>query len=390
MLDKNVLDNLFQNFEDELYGQSGDSSIILKLNIFNFTLIIIYLSMEIKKLLSEEIVRLLKINSSNQPWELPFATALAVGSPLLLGWYWDNFNYGVLVFLGSLTFLYMPNTQIGKRMLFMTVCGVGLIFCYALGLFCHFAPELMSLAIIIITISVTIVWRYYVLGPPGPLFFILASAIGMFSSGNLDNIFTHIKLVSLGVFIACLVGYIYSLYILRSSPLTSPPPVLSKPVFSVVFFESLVIGVCVGVSLVIANFFNLYKPTWVLVSCLIVIQGSNFQAAWTKHIHRLVGTLFGLILTWALLLFDFSSLNLCFLMTALIFIIQSLTVRNYGIAVIFITPFTIFIVEITFIGISEPTNIIWTRFIDTFLGCMVGIIGATIIQSKFFRSRFQS
>ena len=137
--------------------------------------------MGIQEFLRKEFTHLLKVNTSDRPWEMPLAASLAIGLPLLLTLYWGHLEYGLTASLGGLVFLYMPNTKIEHRMVFTMACAFGMIASYALGLLGHFMPELMAVAIIIIATLVTMTCRYYALGPPGSLFFVMVSAIGIFS-----------------------------------------------------------------------------------------------------------------------------------------------------------------------------------------------------------------
>ncbi|MBU3594756.1 FUSC family protein [Polynucleobacter sp. 71A-WALBACH] len=342
--------------------------------------------MGIRGFLRKELTHLLKVNTSDRPWEMPLAASLAIGLPLLLTLYWGHLEYGLTASLGGLVFLYMPNTKIEHRMVFTMACAFGMIASYALGLLGHFMPELMAVAIIIIATLVTMTCRYYALGPPGSLFFVMVSAIGIFSPITFSEVPAQVGLVSLGCLWACAIGFLYSLYILRKRP-SQPIQALPKPTFDFVVFDSVVIGIFVGISLVLAQLFQLDRPYWVPVSCLAVIQGVTFRAAWTRQIHRVIGTIFGLSVTWLLLSLHFSLLNLCLVMMGLIFIIESLVVRHYGLAAIFITPLTIFLAEMTSFGMSEPSQIIQSRLIDTFLGCLVGIVGAAFLHNESFRAR---
>lgn len=345
--------------------------------------------MKFKKFLRNELTHLAKINDSDRPWEMPIAAALCLGLPLLLGFYWGHVNYGLTASLGGLVFLYMPNTKIEHRMIFTMACGFGLITCFTLGLICHLVPAFMTVAIVAIAILVTMTCRYYSLGPPGSLFLIMAFAIGLFSPIEFEKIPLQVGLVAMGCILACSIGFFYSLYILRRRP-AKPVQALPAPSFDFVVLDSVVIGVFVGISLAIAQLLELERPYWVPVSCLAVIQGVTFRAAWTRQVHRVIGTALGLLVTWGLLLLHLDLLNLCFVMMALIFLIESLVVRHYGIAAIFITPLTIFLAEMASFGTQNPDQIIWFRFADTVLGCLVGIFGAACIHSTFFRKQIQS
>ena len=73
------------------------------------------------------------------------------------------------------------------------------------------------------------------------------------------------------------------------------------------------------------------------------------------------------------------------LMTVLVFVIESLVVRHYGLAVIFITPLTIFLAEATRIGQGSADAMIQARFFDTVVGSLVGLAGGICLHSPKFR-----
>ncbi len=332
-----------------------------------------------------ELKQLAVFNKSDRPWEMPLAAALASGLPLFIGLYCGHLNWGLTASLGGLVFLYMPNTPLRHRMMILMVCSLGMTASYVVGLIFHFYPLYWTPAMIVITSIVTMICRYYALGPPGSLFFVMAAAIGLFTTLDVEHVPMYAGLIAMGCISSCAIGWIYSLYILRLKP-AQPIPVLRKPEFDFVIFDSMVIGTFVGISLALAQLLQLERPYWVLVSCLAIIQGVTFRAAWNKQIHRIIGTVLGLSLALLLLSIKMSPLIVCLLMTMLIYMIESLVVRHYGLAVIFITPMTIFLVEAASLGTGDPVRLVQARLIDTLLGCVMGVVGAVCLHNPRLRN----
>jgi hypothetical protein len=106
---------------------------------------------------------------------------------------------------------------------------------------------------------------------PSSLFFIMAAAIGAYSPVQAMQTPLLVGLMSTGCLLACLIGFLYSLYALRRQAPSVVSP-LQVPSFDFVVFDSMVIGVFVGISLALAQAFQLEKAYWVPVSCLAVIQ----------------------------------------------------------------------------------------------------------------------
>jgi len=141
----------------------------------------------------------------------------------------------------------------------------------------------------------------------------------------------------------------------------------------------------VGIALALAQTFQLERAYWVSVSCLAIIQGVSLRAVWNRQVHRIIGTGIGLLLSWALLMLPLDKWTVTLIMTALTFVIEILVVRHYGLAVIFITPLTIFLAEATRIGHGSTDAMIHARFFDTVLGCAVGLVGGICLHSPNFR-----
>ncbi len=339
----------------------------------------------LRGLLCEEWRQLITIKPSDRPWQMPFAAALASGLPLLVGAYFDHMDYGLISSLGGLVFLYMPETPLQHRMVSLMACAFGLTACYALGVMSHLVPALMMGVLTFSAILVTMVCRLYRVGAPGSLFFIMAAAIGAYSPGEVLEVPLKVGLLAMGCLLACLIAFFYSLYILRQR---APKPVepLPPPGFDFVVFDSVIIGLSVGLSLALAQVLQLDKAYWVPVSCMAVIQGMTLRAVWDKQLHRLLGTAIGLLLAWGILALPLEKWSVSLLMMALVFVIESVVVRHYGFAAIFITPMTILLAEAATLGDGSATVLIQARFLDTLLGCMVGLLGGICLHSVKFRA----
>ena len=342
---------------------------------------------KLQALLRREVQHLVTVSSSDRRWQMPFCAALAIGLPLLIGAYFDRLDYGLVSSLGGLVFLYAPNTPLSHRMVSLMACAFGMSACYTLGMMSHFLPVLLIPVLTFIAILVLMVCRFYLLGPPGSLFFIMAAAIGAYSPVEVLQIPLLVGLLTMGCLLACLIAFFYSLYILR---LQAPQAVtaLPPPTFDVVIFDSVFIGLFVGISLLLAQAMQLERSYWVAVSCLAVIQGVSLRAVWNKQVHRIAGTVVGLLLAWGLLLLPLNKWGIALMMMALAFVIETLVVRHYGLAVIFVTPLTLFLAEASQLGHGSPNALLMARLLDTVLGSVVGLVGGICLHNLRFRELF--
>jgi uncharacterized membrane protein YccC len=181
-----------------------------------------------------------------------------------------------------------------------------------------------------------------------------------------------------------LIALFYSLFTLRTQ---APQPVAPLPpaTFEFVVFDSVVIGLFVGLSMALAQLLDLQRAYWVPVSCVAVIQGISFRAVWNKQLQRLVGTVLGLLLFLGLLALPLDKWTISLMVMVLSFIVEVMIVRHYGFAVIFITPLTLFLAEAATLGHGVPTGILQARLVDTIVGSLVGLAGGFCLHSPRFR-----
>ena len=334
--------------------------------------------------LQAEVAHLATIHRTDRRWHMPFCAALASGMPLLVGAYFNHLNFGLVSSLGGLVFLYAPKTPLSHRMVTLMTCAFGFCACYTLGLMAHFFPVMLVPMLTFITIVVTMVCRFYLIGPPGSLFFIMAAAIGAYSPIEVVQVPLFVGLLTMGCLQACLIAFFYSLFILRKQA-AQHVSVLPPATFDFVIFDSVVIGAFVGISLLVAQALQLERAYWVPVSCLAVIQGMSRRAVWNKQVHRIVGTVIGLFLSWGLLMLPLDPWRFALVMMVLAFVIEMLVVRHYGMAVIFITPLTIFLAEAARLGQGSPDALLAARLVDTVLGSVMGLIGGICLHNPRFR-----
>ncbi|MDD2545233.1 MAG: FUSC family protein [Burkholderiaceae bacterium] len=331
-------------------------------------------------LAQQELRALLAMNPSDRGWHLPLAAALASGLPLLVGAFFGRLDYGLVSSLGGMVFLYTPHQPLAQRMGVVMACALGMTACFALGLLGALHPALRVVLLTVLTTAVTLVCRIYRVNPPGSLFFIMAVSIGAYMPFDLQALPTRVGLLVLGSILATGMAFLYSLTLLRQGP---PPPAaapLQGPALEDFGPDTLIIGLTVGLSLLVAEALQLDRPYWVPVSCLAVIQGASFRMVWAKQAHRIAGTGIGLGLAWLLLSLPMNVWMVCATMILLTFVIELLVVRHYGLAMIFITPLTLFLADAG-AGMSANTPaLIAARFWDIALGSTIGLLGGFAIH----------
>jgi uncharacterized membrane protein YccC len=212
----------------------------------------------------------------------------------------------------------------------------------------------------------------------------MAGAIALFIPVPLDRVLSAIGLVILGSGSSMLLALLYSLFFLAARPVASvpvydyPPDMISA---------SLIVVSFVSLALVVAVLLELPYPYWAAMSCFIIIQGMQLRTMWIKQLHRLLGTLAGMGVAGWMLSWGLSGWGIAIAILCMMFLIESFVDRHYGLAVIFITPLTIFIAEYGSTMSVPPVagDVIQARMIDTALGCVIGLSGGLAIHSTRLR-----
>ena len=339
----------------------------------------------LRELLLREVRELARVNASNRPWEMPLAAAAASGLPILIAAAYGELAFGLAASLGGLVFLYLPASKLSHRMAWLMACAFGLVASYALGILSNVYEPLTIPVLAVIATVVTMICRCYAVPPPGSLFFVMAAAIGAYTPVAGQAVVLQVGLVSLGCVLAVLIAFVYSLHVLRwHAPAAAPQPVRD---LEVVVAEPLLIGAFVGLSLALAQALQLERPYWVPVSCLAVIQGASLRAVWTRQLHRIAGTALGLLVFWGLAALPLNAWTVAWTITVLTIVIETLVVRHYGMAVVFITPLSILLAEAAHLATTSPHVLMQARLVDTVLGCLVGLAGAACLHSPAVRAR---
>lgn len=334
-------------------------------------------------LLGREAREFMTIKPTNRPYQFPLAVAVAVGLPLLLGAWSGAMSLASLAAVGAMTIVYVPRTRLARRVATLLAIAFAMIVCHALGQFGQLVPLARVPIIGIVAAVSTLACRYFRVVPPGPLFFVMATAIGAYAPAQLEDMPLRLGIFALGAVGAVIVGFVYSAHILRSR---APQPVPPHPHDMVKqAADSLIIGAFVGLSLAVAQILSIEKPYWAPISCMAVIQGLSLRAIWLRQAERIVGTMLGLGLTWVLLVVAADAWSIAIAVIVLTFCIEAAIVRHYAFAAIFITPLTILLAEMAFLGDRTSSALMAARLADTVVGALAGLLGGVCLHSSALR-----
>lgn len=344
----------------------------------------------IKGLIKGEVDHLLKLKPHVRPWYVGVMAALTIASTIFVAALFDHLPIGILASLGAMIFLNQPssgNLQQRQRLLFFL--GIVMVTSFSLGLVAHNLAWIRLPIFAIIAFFMTIIGRYLRLPPPGTMFILMASVIAIFMPVGWSDMLPKIAIVAAGAIYAWLVSFLYNLCIVRPD---------AKPVSRDYHYqpglltESIIVSTFVVLALEVALWLDMSYPYWVPVSCFIIMQGMHLRTIWIKQLHRILGTGIGVFVAWILLSLPLSDIGVSITIFLLFAWIETIITRHYALAVIMITPLTIFIAEYgrDYPGLSNAAStayqgIIQARFLDTLLGCLLALFGGVAMHSDWLR-----
>lgn len=337
----------------------------------------------------EQIRPLLELSDHKRPLGLLLTVALSVGGPVILGVWFGNFAMGVGASIGGLACVYLRQTSLPHRMITMALVTFGFCTSFTLSLLAAFNPWLMALALGIVAFWATFICRYYLLPPPGSFFFILVACIASAMPFDPSLLAERAGLLLFGCIgastltlgyslLQALNGYVSDVHIAEPT----------EPRIAAIFLESLTIAMFISLSYLLALWLGFDRPYWAPISCAAILQGASFRAVRHRNIHRIVGTAIGMGLAWLIFSLNPSLWVLALLVILLSFVIEILVTRNYGFAVIFITPLTIILAEAA--NASQDVNgVILLRMTNVLLGSAVGYLGGWLLHQKNIYNHFE-
>lgn len=341
----------------------------------------------VKQFIKQEIRTPISFRKSERSWHIPVLTAVCIGIPLLAGLYFKRLDWGLAACLACTVILYYePNVSAAKRMITMLACSFGFILSLSFGLIFSFNPIVASVMFGFFAFSVHWLILYLKVKPPGSFFFIFIASQAFCKPFDLSILPEKIGLMAMGTMLTSFIALIYTLFTLRKGLPETENDVqvgLRKPNFN--FFESIIIGLFMLISMLLGHVLKLENPYWVPISCLAVMQGATLYHIWQRGLQRVAGTLIGLGLCWLMLSVSKTPLSICLSIILMQFLIELFIVKHYGIAVIFITPLTIFLIDGSSAASINTNDLIYIRFWDILLGSFIGAIGGWFMHHEKLR-----
>ena len=133
----------------------------------------------------------------------------------------------------------------------------------------------------------------------------------------------------------------------------------------------------------IATAVGIGHPYWAMVAAVAPLSARGLAGQLTRATQRVGGTLLGLLPAAVLLALDLRGLPLLVALAALQFVAELLVGRNYGIAMLSVTPLALLMGQTVQRVPVGP--LLWDRGVETVIGSVVGV--GLLMGAHWLRSR---
>ncbi|HEY4651713.1 MAG TPA: FUSC family protein [Pontibacter sp.] len=323
------------------------------------------------------------LNEGPWRWSAGLQAALAMGLPIGVFTLLGQQSLGLMASLGGFTGLYcvaMPRTA---RMRVLPFIGAGFVLVSLLGVLCSVNVWLSLAGLVLVAALSCILTLGTGLGPPGPLMFIMVAAVsGQIAAKSGLRHATELGVMLLPLLVALGAAMAYLVVII---PLVLPavrrraagiaPPAFASRIRLDEKAVEITFRVVLGVAItsIVGLVLEINRSYWVMIPAIAVLQaGYNRQATTIRAVHRILGTVLGMLLFGVLWLLKPSGFWLVAVIVVLQYAVEVVVTKHYGLALIFITP-----VALTIATASHPESYLFSlreRVIDTLLGAAIGLV----------------
>lgn len=312
--------------------------------------------------------------------------ALSIGIPLLVCTLLGRPDLGLQAGAGAFVALFAASAGAAERAKVLPIVGGVLLACAGVGVALVPSHLAYSLGLIGVAIAVSVFALGLRLGPPGPVFFVLVYGL----AGTITAVRDGARVTDPAVFLAAMCGGLLFSYLVALAPLLRsaerarpvrplrellPGPWFGIPERELLARIAIVAVVGTVVSVVWLDPGRAYWTVSAGVAVVGLTPGRSHSLG--RGLHRTVGTLLGALLYLVIAPLGEHPLTLVLLVMALQFSIELVVVRNYALALVFITPLVLFISSAA-AGGSDHWATAGERVFDTAVGSALAVLSVVV------------
>lgn len=313
---------------------------------------------------------------------LPIATqaGLAFAVPILVMTALGRTDIGLQAASGAFALLFGSHLPAVDRVRVIPVAAAGLVLSAAFGALAGpSSPATLIGGVLVAVVSAALAFGFS-LGPPGPLFFVLVFGLSAhLAAAGVDRV-ASVAAIAAGTVFAWLLS---ALPLLRADARKTPPrpmrELLPGPRWTI---DARLLLARVAIVAVIGTLAALWvdpdRAYWIVTAAVGVIGvAAHRGTALLRGVHRAAGTVVGagLFLLLSTLPWEdpWAGVRLAIALGALQFVIELVVVRNYALALAFITPLVLLLTGVATGDVHSP-GIAVERIVDTLVGAALGAV----------------
>jgi len=328
--------------------------------------------------------RFVKVSPHQGEHRVAARVAVSVAVPLLVLWAIGRLDLSVYASFGAFASLYGRLDGYRDRILMQLAAGGVQVTAMVLGttLSVIDAPDAVRVVVVAaLAAGVTLIAHAYRWHPPGALFAVFAAGACATLPASGRTLAEGAVVGAGGAALAVAVTVLIALF-RRGLPWASATkPDVRRSVAAemavTVGVGSLLAGI-VGLALVGTHWY------WAMVAAVAALGGASTTARIVRGAQRLIGTCIGILLAAALLMLPLPPLAVLAVAIALQVCAELFVGRNYGLAMVFITPLALLMIELAVPVEAGP--LLRDRLVDTLLGVAVGtavaVVSATVRRRR--------
>ncbi|MDF2046664.1 MULTISPECIES: FUSC family protein [Microbacterium] len=301
---------------------------------------------------------------------------ISVGAPLLVLLLIGRLDLSVYASFGAFAALYgradRPRTRVGMQ----ATAGAVLVGSMLVGTLLSFlaTPALASVAVVAVLAAAVTLFAYRKRWhPPGALFAVFAAGATASFPATAATFGLVLLVGGASVVWSLVVTTAFALGRRASwrRPERTRPPIgpVAWEMTATVGVAALLAGIA-GALLIGTHWY------WAMVGAVAAVGGAHVTARLIRGVQRLVGTLLGVLIAAGLLALDLPPWLVIVVAVALQAGAELFVGRNYGIAMIFITPLALLMVSLA--SPVTPDLLLRDRVLETVIGVAVGTVVAIV------------
>ena len=313
-------------------------------------------------------------------WPIGLRAAVAMAVPIAVMTVLGRADLGFQAATGAFVALYGTHLPLLDRVRVLPFIAAGLLTAAVLGALAGPWTLATLIGLALVTVAAAAVMFGFSVGPPGPLFVVLIFGLSAHVVASGAAAATYVAAVACGILFALLVSLTPLLRargrrgVARPLGQVLPGPALppGRRLLLARVAIITVLGIALGLVL------DPDRVYWIVGAAVAVIGVSaDRRASFSRGLHRMIGTILGAGVFLVLGSVPWNPLLLALVLGVLQFTVELFVVRNYALALVFITPLVLLLTGAATAS-ADTLAVAAERVVDTLAGAALGAISGVL------------